>query len=55
MLTSFGNRYHRGVSYDGHCKRFDDNSTVDILVDTTNGDLKFMIDGEDRGNFATNC
>jgi hypothetical protein len=54
MLTSFGNRYHRGVSYGGHSKGFGDTSTVDILIDTINGDLKFIIDGEDRGPFATN-
>ena len=53
MLTTYGNRYHRGVSYGGHSNAITPTSTIDILVDTINGDLKFIIDGEDRGPFAT--
>jgi hypothetical protein len=54
MLTTYGNRYHRGKSYGAHQKKIEPTSTIDILVDTINGDLKFIVDGEDRGNFASN-
>ena len=54
MLTTYGNRYHRGRSFGAHSKRFEPSSTIDILVDTIDGNLKFMVDGEDRGYFTTN-
>ena len=54
MLTTYGNRYHRGRSFGNNSKWFEPTSTIDILVDTIDGNLKFMVDGEDRGYFATN-
>ena len=52
MLDSFnGHRYHKAEDRGGHKYAFERFTTLDILVDAKQGNMKYILDGED-GDWA---